>query len=351
MTAPVSNIVIDRIRKLMALTAERGATEAEATLASEHVQRLLSEHNLSMAIVEMDGGDTGTGGKRTREGVSHRQVYKWQRELMVQLAELNFCKPLIRFQSRGWGKPDVFNGYDLIGRADNVTTTKVMFEYLLQTIERLAREEVKDSSQFFTRYAHSFKEGCSDRIIARLQEQQRRIVEEQERRVREEKARSSHPAAATYNALVVTITNVAQNENDLNNDVFNGWKSGTTAARRAKYEAERAQREEEGERLRAERRAAALTDDPNTPADVLRYMEMGFSRERAEEICKPAKPETEAQRRKREEREKRAYWRDRERTQRADKRLDGVGYRRGYDAGKDVSLNRQVDGNEWNRLK
>lgn len=51
--------IIARIPKLTALTTERGASGAEATLVAEHVQRLLAEHNLSMAAVEATGATAG----------------------------------------------------------------------------------------------------------------------------------------------------------------------------------------------------------------------------------------------------------------------------------------------------
>src|SRR4051812_48343500 len=95
---PNLDSVINRIQKLMALTEGRGATEAEAALAASHVQRLLAEHNLSMAHIEASGGSSGADGKRERTGVNRKQVYKWQRELMAALAELNYCKPLTKWE-------------------------------------------------------------------------------------------------------------------------------------------------------------------------------------------------------------------------------------------------------------
>lgn len=341
--------VIARIRKLMALTAARGASEAEAALAAEHVQRLLAEHNLSMSAVEASGAQGGEGSKRTRENVARRQVYKWQRELMASVAELNFCKAFTRWQPRGWGKPDIFDGYDLIGREVNVASTRVMFEYLLQTIERLARDDVLDPSQYFTRYAHSFKEGCSDRLVERLREKREDIVAEQERKVKEAAARARHPGAAPSNLPTVILRDVIQNEADLNQDFEQGLKPGTTAQERANREAEYQANLDKAKKRIDDAIARGLSED------AAYYVGLGYDDARAVELAapraeKPAKPETDAQRRKRQQRE--ANERDRYRRQhdRAASRLDNAGYRKGKQAGENVSLDRQLNSNERGKL-
>lgn len=344
----IDKSIVVRIQKLMAITTERGATEAEAAIASEHVQRMLAEHNITMATIEASGGDTGEGGKRTRENVGRRQVYKWQRNLMSAIAKLHFCLAIPKFRYRMHG-PEIFDGYDLIGRVDNVTTTRVMFEYLLQTIERLAREDVgNDPSQFFTKYAHSFKEGCADRLVDRLEDKHRDIVEQQERQVREDQAKAKHPAATKSNLPAIMLKDVIQHEDDLNNDLRRGWEPGTTAAKRAKDEQAERDREAKQEKRLAEAKAMGLDDD------AAYYYSIGYDKERAirtanarNEPDEPEKPETEAQKRKREAREERQRQRNREwwerREAREASRLDRTAYYKGNQAGDNVSLDRQVD--------
>lgn len=346
--------VIARIRKLMALTVQRGASEAEAEIATGHVQRLLAEHNLSMAAVEASGGSSGEHGRRTKETFSRRQVYKWQRDLMTAVAELNFCVAFPRWESRTGG-PDIFDGYDLIGRIDNVATCRLMFDYLLHSIERLAREYVNnDPTQFFTRTAHSFKEGCSTRLTERLFDKHREIVEEQERKAREEQAAARHPAAASSNLPAIILKDIVQSEKDLNEDLRRGLEPGTTARRRQEQE-----EKSERQRLERERRfneALAMGHDQN----IAYFYSHGWDIERAIELARvddnnePAKPETEAQRKRRIESEKRAGQRyeerQRRRKEREHRRLDRIAFCRGQEAGETVSLHRQVDGTKRNKL-
>lgn len=345
----ISDALIERARKLIAMTMERGASEAEAATATRILQQMMAEHNLSLAHIEASGGSTATGGgKRTRENVGRRQVYKWQRGLMAAVAQMNFCKSLERYHSRMRG-PSIFDGYDLIGRVDNVTTATLMFDYLLETIERLARAEVNDDpTQFFTRYAHSFKKGCADRLVERLRRQRDEIVAEQEKAAKEAAARSRHPGAAPT-TLPALLSDIFTSEADLNNDLENGWEPGTTAARRAKNAAEQAASEAERERRMAEARAQGLSED------AAWYYAYGYTLEKAIEMAKPTapkleKPETAKQRearQRREQRESDSYWR---RQQREESRLDQGAYRKGHRAGDDISLARQVSNGNQSKI-
>ncbi len=340
-TASDVNKIAVLINKLLALSKDGGATEAEASLAAEKAQELMTAHNLSFAHIEAAGGQSGDEGQRVKGGVDHRQSYKWQRTLMSALAELNFC--YCKEQYKYHRHITSFDGYQLIGRAANVASTRVMFDYLLQSIDRLAKAEVQDPGQYFTRYAHSFKEGCADRVIDRLRERRAAEIEASERKAREDKARSSHPSAATSNALVVVLGDYMQDEEDLNEDFRKGWKSGTTKQRRIDDELECQANQAEAKRKYEARKAERLARDPNIDPDRLHYLAQGFTSAQVDELLRPEKPETDAQRRKRKEKEQREYDRWRAQGERRDARKDWGGYRRGQQAGDDVGLDRQVE--------
>lgn len=343
-----SSKVISLIQKLLTLSKDGGATEAEAALAAEKAQQLMLEHNLTFATVEQTG-KTGDDGVRVKEGLDKRQVYNWQKSLMANIAELNFCHVDLRYEDRGHTK--VFNGYRLIGRAANVASTTVMFEYLVTTIDRLAKEHVQDPARYFTKYAHSFREGCADRIAERLQDRQAEIVKEQERKAKEEETRRAHPAYAGSNLPAIILRNFIDDEKELNQDMVEGLPPGTTKARRLEYERERAEQKAAREARYNELIAAGET------SAVAQYMAAGFSRERAIEITtpEPVKPMTDAQRRQRDAKERRyrnqqqeQRWR---REQREARRLDGEGYRAGLQTGDKVGLDQQMDEDRKRRIK
>lgn len=344
--------VIQRIHKLLNVRTDRGASETEAVMAAGHVQRLLAEHNLSMAEIESSGGASAEGGKREKSEIGHRQVYKWQRRLMASIAELNFCYCAERFKYMGHSRPDVFDGYELIGRVDNVVSTRVMFEYLLQTINRLTRGEYPPD-QFFTKVGHSFKEGCADRLVVRLKAELGRIVEDNARKVREEQTRSQHPGTAKSNLPAILMTDMIQREKDLNEDMRRGLAPGTTEARRREYEARQA-----AEKVRRDAEIAAKLADAKVrgvSADILEYIRYGWSEDSARESLRKSrleegKPETETQRRRRESSDRAHYNREWSRKEREARRLDQTAYMRGHDKAGDVGLDRQLDEEKKKRL-
>lgn len=345
MSSAVPDSVISKITKLMALSRDKGATEAEASIAAGHVQRLLAEHNLDMVQIEM-AGNAAKGGRREKAQFAYRQVYKWQRRLMAAIGQLHFCHVAEKFKmterryESDYGyrpRTSVFDGYDVIGRTDNVISTRLMFEYLTDTIDRLTRENY-DAMQFFTRTGHSFKEGCADRLVERLKQERANIEREQERKAREQEAQQRHPGAAGSNLPAVRIADIVTMENDYNNDFRMGWEPGTTARRRAEQE----ERSREAARKQAERKAEGKSFGLND--EEADWYSWGYTVEQARAHARPRqdRPETEAQRRKR-ERASDAYWeREARRQYKERRRLDHSAYRAGSAAGDSVSLNRQV---------
>ena len=347
--------IIERIQKLMNVTQARGASEAEAAMAARLVQGLLAEHNLSMAAIDRTGGAVSEGGKRVKDTAGFKQVYKWQQRLMKHVAEANYCHALVRHawvdKNGSQGAKYVFDGYDLIGRVDNVTTVKLMFEYLLEAIERLARESVgNDPTRYFTREAHSFKEGCADRLMERVRDQFEEMAKAQEQKVREQQAAARHPGAAPGTAVAILLRDVVQDERDFNEDLRLGLEPGTTRREREECKA----REEQRVRERDAKMASLLAQ--GIGKEVAWYMANGYSREDAESFAnprlsdKPARPQTKREQ-EREEAANRRFWeREARRQAREERRLDRTAYRKGEAAGDTVSLNRQIDEQKRGRL-
>lgn len=350
--------VIDKIRKLMALAGDAGATEGEASVAASKAQSLMEAHNLSIASIEAAGGSSGVDGKRvkdTADDKKYRTVYVWQRDLMKSIAELNFCHCSLRWQSRS-NTSDTFAGYELIGRAANVASTRVMFEYLTQTIDRLARQEaVLEGEHIFSKFAASFREGAAGRVVDRLKYKRREAVSQAETKAKEEAARRSHPSYAGSTLSAIILTDVIQDEADLNEDMRCGRDPGTTSSLRRKRAAKEA----------AVQAKIKEVQDAGYSWDVAWRVANGAMLEEAIHLEKVAenarmeraakeKPETEAQARKRREREEREsdrYWeQERNRQRKEEARIDSRGFRRGQDAGKDIGLDAQIDAKTNRRL-
>jgi uncharacterized protein DUF2786 len=165
--------VAERIRKLLAL-ANNNPSEAEAAIALERASALMAEHNLTMAQVDAHG----TGEERIEE--KHNAAYReqtWARLIWGSVAQLNFCMYSYWHNNRGdvgWRKlpggelekipPREVDEHCIIGTRANVETAKAMVDYLVSTIERLARESKLTS----VRDLHAFKLGCARRLEVRL---------------------------------------------------------------------------------------------------------------------------------------------------------------------------------------
>jgi len=188
--------IVARVQKLLSLAGNSGATEAEAATAMEKAQGLLTAYNLDMTTVT-NGGDNGMGARG--EERLHGGGTKWTQELWRAVADLNFCFyfNVEEYRTRpGSSKKRMRATHKLVGRTVNVVSTKIMCEYIEQTIERL----VKDN-QPLNKLA--YEEGMSDRIIQRVNQRRREALAEKrwskhKTRWRQETAREQRRRSGSY---------------------------------------------------------------------------------------------------------------------------------------------------------
>jgi hypothetical protein len=124
--------VIDRIRKLLRLARDAGATEAEAAAALERANALLIRHNLTMDRVAVS---TGEKPSVTDEPMHTGRSGSWRVTLLASiLAPHNLCAALVQRLART-------DTVIVIGRPANVAATHEMFDWIAAQLERLAEEE------------------------------------------------------------------------------------------------------------------------------------------------------------------------------------------------------------------
>jgi hypothetical protein len=278
--AATTTPILAKIKKLLALSEGRGNTEAEASLAAEHVQRMLQDHGLTLAQVEAAGGGSDEAAKRERSTTGHRAMYAYQQTLMAAIAETSFCLHVIRpifVADRGWGKKRKWdeatrtyltghreNRHVLVGRELNVAVSVQTYEYLIEALTRACPYDHRTTD------GKLFLEGAAKRVAERLIERRKQREEEDSTRVTE----AAHVGNGTHTELV--LSDVYGTEADLNNDALNGYPAGTTATRRRDGEAKRAAQQAEHDRLVAE----------GTDSNVAWYRAYGYPEERAVELAK-----------------------------------------------------------------
>lgn len=327
--SPEAQRAIRQVEKLLRLAAKH-PTEAEGIAAANKAQELLTAYNLDMATVER-GSDSGKREDAKMKG----GLYHYQRDLWQAVAELNFClywnqyvfnKDKAGRRKERWSGRTIRTqgGYDfvhrVVGRVANVVATRVMAEYLEQTIERLTRERLNgNGSQFFTRWAISYREGIAERIIEKIYER-RKVQLNKERREQHEAERAAAMAAsAGFSAsTALTLSSYTKSEREANLDIVygEGW-----SARQAAERAERA-------RAAAEAEAAYVA----------------WAKAHPEEVA------AEAERERKEVRKSRWRGGTRDYKERRNDRRDWGAYKAGHDAGARVSIDQQADHRKAGRL-
>jgi len=241
--SPEARKAVELIQKLLNL-ANKNPNEAEAAAAMQKAQRMMEDYNLDLSKVERASGDTGKREKASNDG----GLYYWQRDLWRSVAELNFCiywtgtEWVKRIKTNRWGDRVERRGYKfvhmLVGRTVNVTTTRVMAEYLEATIERLTRERLSPSD-YFTNWAISYREGMAQRVMEKVYERRRERLTEERRKEAEAAEKAAKEGMSTASVSTsLTLQGFVQQEKDANYDFMHG--EGASACKR-KREAERAE--------------------------------------------------------------------------------------------------------------
>lgn len=301
--------IVDRIKKLLAMTESRGATEAEAAVAAAKIQEMLEEHGLEMAQIDLEGG---AGERRTqgRAGAAGFRRERWSETLMRAVAESCFVEPIVLRDG-----PKVM-GFALVGRESAVVSAEVLYDYLSGVVVRLASQ--CDGSW------SAFRFGCAERLASRLEQRHRERLDEQRRQATVRAA-----TGETAGALVIVLEDYAQRERDLNNDYRRGVAPGTT----------KGERDESERKFREEKRRISELQAQGKSWDVAWWMvAYDMSEEQAiaqeERLSKVSVQEPPKSHKKQRQR----YYVDFD-----ERRRQHPDYRRGSRAADDVSLDQQID--------
>jgi hypothetical protein len=281
--------VLKQIAALLDKTVERGCTEEEATAATAKAQELLTKYNLDASLVGQAHGQEG----RREEQKIRGGFYEYQQNLWRAVAELNFC---LYWCQKAWVKKSKmardFDGtryektwhqnekrHRLVGRVVNVRATIAMATYLEGAVERLTRDRLgNDKTQFFSKWAMSYREGMVDRLCEKIAERQRqRMSEERARQAEADKAtrEAGRDGVSTGTALV--LSNYVRDERQANSDWEIDQIHGEGTA--ARWRAEQQERAEERRRAAAEYTAWAAANPEEAAAKAKADRE---AREKAE---------------------------------------------------------------------
>lgn len=152
-----TNKILERVKKMVALGNDAGATEAERETALRMVYNLLAKYNLSMSDLPEDQSNEA----RERQDVVI-SADRWARSLAQAVAKLFFCKYF--YSGTGTSGKDK---HCFVGRQSNVITARYMSEFLIKSVKREASRRYKSPT---TPQGRSFCVGTVDSVRKRVEE-------------------------------------------------------------------------------------------------------------------------------------------------------------------------------------
>lgn len=147
--------VIAKVRKLINLGTNAGATEAERERAMTQAHKFLARHNLDMSMVEEQGEQT----EKRVDDIHTFVSVPWSRQLAQAIGRLYFCNYLYFRKSKS---------HLYVGKVSNVETAKLMNQYVR---ENAFKEAARYGRQMGSKkYERAFMEGVADTISRRVTE-------------------------------------------------------------------------------------------------------------------------------------------------------------------------------------
>jgi hypothetical protein len=164
--------VLNRIQKLLKMSTENGASENEAMLAADKAQKLLQEHNLSIADIK----DDSQAEPMDSEDIEVDRDL-WKGYIRNATAKLYFCTTYTTMKlDKHYKKVKVIT---FVGRKSNRMVATEMCKYFINTVNRLADEEFREvpgSRASINKMAHAFKQGAASKLSSRLNDRYNEIA-------------------------------------------------------------------------------------------------------------------------------------------------------------------------------
>lgn len=154
--------VLERVRKLLTLGRNAGATDGERDNAMRMAHKLLAKYNLEMAEAESHG-ETIDEARILERGDYYGRP--WARVVSAAIAKLFFCSYIYTSAKKATDTQHFF-----IGRKSNATTAKMMAQWIVEAIRKEARARNRDEGTGDNAWMRSFCIGASVVVYQRVEE-------------------------------------------------------------------------------------------------------------------------------------------------------------------------------------
>lgn len=152
--------VLARVRKMMKLAQNAGATEGERDNAMRMVHATLAKYNLSLSQV-------GAGESEEKRGMLGKQFLgkPWATSIAGAIARMYFCDYF--YQSVGGNAgPSQKANHVFVGREANVVTANEMAQFVVEAVNREAQRYQRSIGGRYQDY-RAFAQGAAERIRSR----------------------------------------------------------------------------------------------------------------------------------------------------------------------------------------
>lgn len=159
--------ILTRVRDLLALAEDQGASDNERMLALERAQRLMDRHAIAEWQLEQDEGrPAGIEERFVRFEPS--PVNRYRNQLAATIAHANRCKTSYQWRNSGNGRP-VITGISVYGTRSDIEKTLILHTSMelcrssLWRIRAAQNTRCKANASFRNSYYQAFQDTISER--------------------------------------------------------------------------------------------------------------------------------------------------------------------------------------------
>lgn len=168
----VQDKVLRRVRKMMKLAQDAGATEGERDTAMRMVHSTLAKYNISMSQV-----GSGEATEEAREKLRQTFLGKpWAINIAGAIARMYFCRYFYQTLGGNAG-PTQKALHTFIGRHSNVVTAEEMSRFVVESVNREAQRFQRQTGGRYADY-RAFAQGAAAKIAQRCAQIQHEAEQE-----------------------------------------------------------------------------------------------------------------------------------------------------------------------------
>lgn len=165
--------LLARMKKIMALATNAGATEGEREAALHQLHKLMAKHNIDQATVE--GVDLNKQVDNIDGHVLEKHEFygrPWAKTIVMGVAKMMFCKYFTQDSAKKNMTIHCF-----VGTAENVAAAVMLAQFLINGVKTEGERRAKAMGENVSAYRRAFGTGASGALYSRCLDEMRKPPE------------------------------------------------------------------------------------------------------------------------------------------------------------------------------